>query len=319
MLDFYKIEDSKIAESARFIRDEIKRRGWPKVEAMLTAGDGGWMVFATRPDGKEVRFRSATPETTSSFAQKLATEKSLGYEILARVGAKYPETCANPTDEEVLQMLDKYGTLAVKPEDGAHGDGITLGVNNLAEAKKAIEQAKNTSEMGCALVQKQLDSNVIETRVICIGYQFVVALERVPATVTGDGEHSLAELIEIENQTIRTEAYESRLARIPMEAALRFLGERQSQVPNKGEQVRVLSIANIGQGGTVNDVSERWTPEMRDEAEKIARGFRLPVIGIDYLEDYVLEVNSCPGLYYNMDGPAATIAVQKYVDYLESI
>lgn len=316
MMDFYKIDEGEMAVTTREVRRLMQERGWPAARACLV--EDGWLVWATRPDGKEVRFRSAEPETTGDFAVRLAREKFLTYELLARIGVRHPETLRNPHLEAVEELLMWHDSLVVKPADGAHGNGVTVGVRDVGEAELALEKARHQSPSGEVLVQERLADGV-EVRAICIDYKFVVALERVPAAVTGDGKHTVAELIEIENRELRTEAYRSRLAYIPKEAALNYLGDRAGAVPSAGEKVRVMAMCNIGQGGTTRDISTEWDAARRTEVERIAREFRLPVIGVDYLGDAVLEVNSCPSLYYNAEGPAATVAVEKYVEYLESI
>ena len=317
MKDFYAIKEKDLAVTARTVRRLMQERGWPSARAVET--NEGWMVWATRPDGKEVRFRSAEPETTSSFAHMLAEKKFLTYELLTELGVAHPETMQNPAETEMRELLERHNSLVVKPADGAHGNGVTVGVRELDAAKQAVKKARENSLSGEVLVQEQLVGDEPEVRVICINYKFVVALERIPAAVTGDGEHTVAELIEIENRELRTEAYQSRLAYIPREAALEYLGERAAEVPAAGERVRVVAMCNIGQGGTTRDMSAEWTTEMRAEAEAIARKFQLPVIGVDYLGTNVLEVNSCPSLYYNSDGNSATVAAEKYVEYLETI
>lgn len=64
------------------------------------------------------------------------------------------------------------------------------------------------------------------------------------------------------------------------------------------------------------------TPEsIRKLSEEIARLTELPVVGIDFLGDQVIEINKCPSLCYYKPGtteinPEPTI---KYIEYLETI
>lgn len=54
-------------------------------------------------------------------------------------------------------------------------------------------------------------------------------------------------------------------------------------------------------------------------SEKIAKVAQLPVIGIDFYGDQVIEFNACPSLYYPTRNETATKAVTKYIDYLEQL
>ncbi len=92
--------------------------------------------------------------------------------------------------------------------------------------------------MKMAIMQPQLSLDALELRIICIGYHFVEAIARIPAQVTGDGKHSLIELIDLENTTIRTKPYKGDLAYIDRSMAQNFLGDRQGEIPAAGEKVR---------------------------------------------------------------------------------
>lgn len=317
MIDYYSIPENELPMSMRFLRKKLKQAGW-QAEKLCRESQNN--LILTRPDGVTVRVASSTPPTTSVYALRLADNKIMSYELLRDLGVAQPETVAARTAEEVQPMIEKYGAVAIKPIDGAHGNGVTVRVQDLAQAKAAIEKAVEASpEMQLAIVQPQLPVDELEQRVICIDYQFVVAIARIPAQVTGDGRRTIAELIEYENATIRTEPYQGELAYIDLEAAERFLGEKMSSIPAAGERVRVVASCNVGQGGTAEDCSAKFSAERRELAEKIARAAQLPVVGIDYYGDQVIEINACPSLYYPTGDESAWRAVDTYIEYLAKI
>jgi cyanophycin synthetase len=314
MIDFFSVNPDDLTMSTKALQKNLKERGWT---AQFFRGTHQY-VIAKRQDGRIFRIAGTAPEQTSLFAGRIADDKLATYELLKEIGVKQAETEV-ATAASVSYLLDKYGTIVVKPLDGAHGNGITTGIKSFEAAMDAVETAKKYAPSGLVLVQQQLDFDGYETRVICINYRFVEALDRIPAQVTGDGEHTVAELIEIENNTIRTEAYKSRLAYIDREYSERYLKEKgiADNVPVKGEKVQVVKMCNIGRGGTVEDVTDSFPEEKKALADKIAITLGLPVIGIDFFGDYVLEVNASPSLYYPLDGPRAEYGVQKLIDYLE--
>lgn len=317
MIDYYSLPDEKLPMSMRVLRKILQARGW-KAEKM--ANDGLNDLILTRPDGKEIRIASSTPPTTSVFALHLADNKLASYSLLEQLGVSQPETLAVKSTEEAQKMLDKYGTIVIKPADGAHGRGVTTGITQLSQVEPTIQKAVEASPaMKVAIMQPQLPPEALETRIICINYQFVEAIARIPAQVTGDGEHSLIELVDLENATMRTEPYKSDLAYIDRSMALNFLGERQGEIPAAGEKVRVVASCNVGQGGTTQDYSASITDEIKAMSEKIAQAAQLPVIGIDFYGDQVIEFNACPSLYYPTGDEAATKAVTAYVDYLTQL
>lgn len=317
MIDYYSIPENELPMSMRFFRKRLKASGW-RAEKLCAESQNN--LILTRPDGVVVRVASSTPPTTSVYALRLADNKMMSYELLSELGVPQPETIAVRTAEDILPMLEKYGTIVIKPIDGAHGNGVTVGVQDLAQAKVAIEKAVAASpEMQLAIAQPQLPVDELEQRIICIDYKFVVAVARIPAQVTGDGQSTIRELIEHENATIRTKPYQGELAYIDPEAAERFLGESINTVPAAGEKVRVVASCNVGQGGTAEDYSAALPAERRELAEKIAQAAQLPAVGIDYYGDQVIEINACPSLYYPTGDESAWRAVDAYIEYLAKI
>ena len=55
---------------------------------------------------------------------------------------------------------------------------------------------------------------------------------------------------------------------------------------------------NVGQVEQQKDYSNLITDKMKVMSEKIAKAAQLPVIGIDFMGDQVIEFNACPMLYY---------------------
>lgn len=301
----------------RIFRKMLHERGW-KAEKLTP--DWPHDLILTRPDGKEIRVSSSTPPTTSVFALHLADNKLASYSLLEQLGVPQPETLAVKSPEDVQQLLNKYNTIVIKPADGAHGRGVTTGITQLDQVEPAIQKAVAASPaMKVAIAQPQLPLDALELRILCIGYQFVEAIARIPAQVTGDGEHNLMELVDLENATIRTEPYKSNLAYIDRSMALNFLGDRQREIPAAGEKVRVVASCNVGQGGTTKDYSDLITDEIRMMSERIAQAAELPVIGIDFYGDQVIEFNACPSLHYPTGDATATKAVVAYINYLEQL
>lgn len=317
MINYYSVPEDTLPMSMRILRKKLQERGW---RAYKLAYDDLNNLILVRPDGKELRIASSTPPTTNVFALRLADNKLASYNLLQQIDVPQPETIALHSQEDAKQLLDKYGTIVIKPVDGAHGDGVTTGILRLDQVEPAIQKAVEASQLiKVAIGQPQLSLDALELRVICINYKFIEAIARIPAHVTGDGKHSLVELIDLENATIRTEPYKSDLAYIDRSMALNFLGERHDEIPAADETVRVVASCNLGQGGTVEDYSALISEEMKAMAEKIALVAQLPVIGIDFYDDQVIEFNACPSLYYPTTDTTSTKAIDAYIDYLTQL
>ena len=299
MIDLYTAPDDKMAYTTRYLKDLAKERGYPKfLKAYDLAGPSYLLI--TRPDGKTLKVYGSIPPTTSKFSADTADNKWLSYQMLQQLpDVKQPATVLLREDDDIVpEFLAQHHPIVVKPVDSAHGNGITINVTTAEEAAEAIHRASKYCRTPGIILQEQLPLGLPELRIICINYQYTVAMARIPATVTGDGKNTLAQLIDYENQHLRTPAYQSDLALIDQESALKFLGSRaHTEIPANGEKVRVLSICNVGKGGTMEDMTDQISPAQRQLSEQIAHHLELPVIGIDFYGDYIVEVNASPALY----------------------
>ena len=321
MIDLFAAPDDKLAYTTRYLKDMARERGYPQLLKAYDL-DGPSYLLITRPDGKTLKLYGSIPPTTSKFAADTADNKWLSYQFLQQLPeVKQPATVLLREDPTITeQFLSEHRPIVVKPVDSAHGNGITINIETLEQADEAIYRAGKYCRTHGIILQEQLPLGLPELRIICINYQYTVAMARIPATVTGDGQRTLEQLIDYENQHLRTPAYQSDLALIDKELALKFLGERATtEVPAKGEKVRVLSICNVGKGGTMEDLTDQIPEEQRTLAEQIARHLELPVVGIDFYGDYIVEVNASPALYQPVSTPNAKLAIAKFLDYLETL
>lgn len=325
-------------QSLRLIRDEILARGW--------SGDMPYEntshVRLKRPDGKALEIYSSTPPTTSYAAAHMADDKYAAYMRISEEKAAVQLDSALVTQADYREIgkewLQKYGKLAVKPVDGAHGLGVTTSVSSLDELDAAFELALSHTKRQSVLIQRRYPADsIVELRVLCIDHRMVGALYRRPARVIGDGVHTIEELIEQENQRPeRGVPYRARLALISLEDARQYLGaDRMAEVLAAGEEASVLGVANYGAGGEIVDVTKQVPDWLARQAVNVSKVMGLPVVGVDFIvkaaprreatEDelaaVVLEINKCPslGIHVNPTTGDAQPVVAAYVDYLEKI
>lgn len=317
MEDFFAIPEGELRYTARALRKELKARGWTDVKAIRSRM--AILLFATRPDGKRIRFSPCTPYETTKFATVIADDKNASYNVLKEAGIKQPDTIWLSEDkskwrDELAELLAKYPRIVVKPIDGSHGKSVVVNIESVDEALKAAHECDGGRGV---IAQQQLDDQV-EVRAVCIDYKFIGAYERIPATVEGDGERNILELIDFENREKRDGAYGDRPAQIDVAAAKDYLVKNHidaGRVPAAGEMVRVMKVCNSGAGGTMRRI-ELDTDRIAI-AEKAAKAADLPVVGIDFYGDYVIEINAGPSLYHTTGDNWATDSIKAYVDYLE--
>lgn len=310
---------------------EALSRGW-NAEAFVPNNSH---AILTRPDGKTLHIYSSSPPTMSYAAAHVANDKFLTHKALEAAELPLLQTFQCYTDdeaEEAVGMLTGKGyRYVVKPLDAGHANGVTVGLKSLSELPGALTFSRQYSAK--AIIQQYVP-NPIDVRVLCINYQAIAAVERIPAHVVGDGVHTTAQLIDQENEA-RGAQYTANLSRIPVARAAAFLGERMQDIPANGESVTVLGAANIGMGGASRDVTNLLPDWLNVIAEKAAQTLQLPVCGVDFLllrepersmsfellQPTITEVNKCPALFmheYPKYGTGRQV-VKAYVDYLAQI
>ena len=158
-------------------------------------------------------------------------------------------------------------------------------------------------------------------RVIVIDGAVVAAAIRKPATVCGDGQHTIRMLIE--KQSRRRAAATGGESRIPLdeetERAVRIAGYSLDDTLAEGESLAVRKTANLHTGGTIHDVTAELHPDLAAAAVAGARALDIPLVGFDFLvsdvaePDYVIiEANERPGLANHEPQPTA----ERFIDFL---
>ena len=197
----------------------------------------------------------------------------------------------------------------VKPLDGNHGRGVHLDLRSEEAVRAAFHGALAQSRGGDVVVETYVAGN--DYRCLVIGGKVAAIAERVPASVTGDGEHTVRELVDIANSDPRRGiGHEKVLTRIKVdeaaEALVRDQGYGMDDVLPAGTWVKLALTGNMSTGGTSIDRTIEAHPDNVEIAETAARIVGLDVAGIDFIcpdiatpvretGGAIVEVNAAPG------------------------
>ncbi len=297
------VAERELGPSTRAIVSAAERRGIPWVrlnaENLIQFGYG-----------KNRRLiQATTTSNTSDIAVDIAQDKNLTKQLLERASIKVPRGETVFSVEEAQRALRAMGVpVVLKPLDGNHGNGVTIGVQTDEGVRIAFERACKHSRT--VLVEELFLGS--DFRVLVVGGKLAAVARRVPAHVVGDGTHSVAELVEIENANpLRGEDHEKpmtimRLSEVSLEC-LERQGFLPDSVPQSGSRVYLSETANISQGGSAIDMTDLIHSENRAICERAARVVGLDICGIDLvLADIampmsaqrggIIEVNAGPGI-----------------------
>lgn len=299
---------SALGPTTQALVDEAERRHIPVVRL----NEGGLVQLGY--GSRQKRLRASITGDTSQVAVDIAGDKATAKRLLAQAGLPVPQgIVVRLADAAVAEARPLGWPVVVKPLDGNHGRGVTLGVDDEARLRAAVELAQKHSRK--VIVERQLQGS--DHRILVIGGKLVAVAERVPAHVIGDGVRSIRELIELVNlDPRRGNGHENLLTRIvPDEAMETLLAARArtlDTVPPDGERVWLRDTANLSTGGTAIDRTEAIHPYNAAIAEQAAAVVGLDVCGIDFLcpdiarpvsetGGGIVEVNAAPGFRMHLE------------------
>ena len=301
-------EDIRLGPSTGAIVSAAMARGIPY--RRLTQGSlvqFGW-------GSKQKRIQAAETCYTSAIAESIAQDKELTKNLLHAAGVAVPLGRPVKDADDAWAAAQEIGLpVVVKPRDGNQGKGISVNLTGEEQIKKAFTLAEEFRDD--ILVEKYLPGH--DYRLLVIGDKLIAAARRDPPLVTGDGVHTVRQLVELVNKDPRrSDGHATSLTKIRFdEIALARLAQQgldADSVPPRGSRVILRNNANLSTGGTATDVTDDVHPELAACAVAAAQTVGLDICGIDVvcdtmlkpLEDQgggIVEVNAAPGLRMHLD------------------
>lgn len=230
-----------LGPSTKAIVDAAVRRGIP----WTRLNEANLVRFGY---GKKSKYIQATVSSQTNFiAVDIAQDKQLTKTLLQNAVIPVPRGHIVRTAEEAAAALADLGSpVVVKPLDGNQGRGCSLNLSTAAEVIEAFQLAAAISAR--VLVEELYVGR--DYRVVIVNGKLTAASERVPAHVIGNGEHTIAALIEQENQNpLRGEGHEKPLTRIVVDPIMQaYLRRRQlclESIPAPGTVVFLRETANL--------------------------------------------------------------------------
>lgn len=294
---------TRLGPSTRAIYEEAVRRGIP----VARIGNGSLLRLGL---GKHSRvLESSLPDSTSCISADMAGDKQLTKQLLGDHMIPVPEGEVAYNEEMAMAVGERLGyPVVVKPLDSNQGKGVTLGIRDREGVRRAFREAAGYSR--AAIVEKHIRGR--DFRILVTGNRVSAVAERKPPSVTGDGRHTIGELVEMENRNpLRGEDHEKPLTRIRLDEVAKELlmrkGMNPHTIPQEGEMVHLRENGNLSTGGNARDCTGEIHAANCEIAVRAAKIMGLDIAGIDMTaEDIgvpvdgnngaVIEVNAAPGL-----------------------
>ncbi|MGC0250385.1 hypothetical protein [Pseudactinotalea sp. Z1748] len=291
--------------------------------------------YSISSDEQNVRFNFARPDSITSQADtQVMARKWDTNRALEASGVPVPKgvllAAGSVTEQELREQADTLGyPLVLKPNRGSMGRGVLVNLRTWEELKAGFDHL--VGPLGKKEVLMETHHEGDDHRLLVIGDRMVAAARRVPANVTGDGEHTISELIRLKNKSRAGNPF---LSTGPIKVDYEVLGCLREQglepdtVPSAGRYIYLRKIANASAGGDVIDVTDDMPDEVKDAAVRAVQAIpRTVIAGVDVLygsdtlsntEYTIIELNPRPHIGVNMYPSVGTgpDVPRAYIDYL---
>lgn len=248
------------------------------------------------------RYRWSRGRTTfnTPLARTLGQYKDVQSRLFLNKGIIAPENAVFSLNQatRAWAWAQSLGKLVVKPHDGLQGREVHVGITTWDEFEEAFNRV--AIARGKVLVEKfHLGT---EHRCLVVKGKLIAATRRRPASVLGDGDSTIEQLVATKNTS-------RGLIHVPLKLGaieLGYLGKHNltpRSVPKTGERIYLTGTSNIHTGGDAIDATDEISREEREMVEKAVRSVPgLNVVGMDVLlprsdgdsEPTIIEINANP-------------------------
>lgn len=182
--------------------------------------------------------------------------------------------------------------LCIKPDVSGFSRGSHFPINNFRELWKAALWAK-VWWPGSIVEQYLLGSNY---RVLATDTDLVSVIRRYPPFVDGNGEDSIATLIDTENAVREEMGLFPTIYPIPKGAStsayLAKSGRNLDSIPAAGERVYTFNRVALAPGGVVETIDQSTVPAVnRDLFLQVIKAFDAKLFGIDVIFEHGIETD----------------------------
>ncbi|MEN9560752.1 MAG: Cyanophycin synthetase [Candidatus Parcubacteria bacterium] len=274
--------DETIEPRARCLWDEANRRGI-KMSAYQLVQKGARVYMATHNNANITFDMVPRPGNRDSSSVFWMDNKHTMRKEFGSRGIPVAKGGVVRTQKEALRLFQTLTPPVIaKPIRGSRSRHTTTHIESASELHRAVEVAKVVSPW--VVIEEELVGLVHRGTVI--GGKVIGVLRREPASVVGDGVHTVMQLIEKINADPRRDGKIFHKIEIhdpehDKELAHQHLSLKS--VPEQGQLVVLSQKASRGLGGGATDVTDEAHPDNIALLEKIGEVLNDPLVGVDFI------------------------------------
>ena len=238
--------------------------------------------------GENTRWLDSTiSDKTSSMGVSIAHNKIITANILRRSGFPVAQQRQIKNEEQALSAANSVGyPVVIKPIDQEQGLGVATDLRDDASVKEALKDTYKYSSN--IMVEKHIGGE--DYRITVILGKVLSVFKRRAGGIIGDGIHTIAELITIEQKKPKLQRTFIRKGIMLLELdneARRLLSEANlttRNIPSIGKYIALRKKKNISSGGSFKVVPlSNVHPDNMLLATRLSKILHLDMVGIDFI------------------------------------
>ncbi|MFC1731225.1 hypothetical protein ACFL6I_12900 [candidate division KSB1 bacterium] len=234
----------------------------------------------------QVRSRNMKFVTDGILDFELSVDSEQLHCFLTKAGIPTPESAICHYENDLTKEVKRLGfPVVIRPLNTANENWVITGIDNIKILRKKFNKllakaAKKEIPFEGIMLQQQFIGNTY--RILLVNNKVVSGIQISPAYVLGDGEKTIAELIDDYNRHQNKIHYQI----IIDDDISDYLDEQDltyDSVPEKKKQVFLRKIANLSTGGQAFSITDKIHNENIVLFENIAKFFNLKVLEMDLI------------------------------------
>lgn len=258
---------------------------------------------------------SSFTENTGVIAATLARSKMNTAKVLRRAGLPAPTNTYIRSEEDISRFCEQFKyPVVIKPDDLDQGQGVFAGLFNKKQVAKSFNAASKLSKN--ILIERHVLGD--DYRLTVLNGEVIKVIRRTCGGITGDGSHTISQLIAIEQQTGYLQSVFKQTGKMALaldSEAIDLLKDQNitpQSTPKNGQFIPLRRKSNMSTGGTVSLIPLNSVhPDNLSLAVRSAQVINLDLAGIDLIisdisqswlntEAIICEVNAQPQIGYTV-------------------
>lgn len=262
--------ETKEGLKSKLLEEAAVERGY-KVERL------GFDTMILTLEGKDLLFRDMNGPLSSAAMMRIVDDKYRARSLIKRQNITVPKSTYLRIyeREDIMAFAHEIGyPIVLKPNDLSRGEGVFTNIDTDEELTEHLDKIAGLigNDYARILIEKQFNGD--DYRFFVVDGKVFAASKRARANVTGDGEHTVLELIEEKNR-LRKQNRDLKEFLIPKDKEklerLYREGRTLETVPKQGEYIVIRDESNIASGGDGIDFMDTAHDVFKDIAVRAIR------------------------------------------------